>query len=110
MPHPFFKYASAGLPSRVDASLWTKIKKCAHDVWQVDGTDGIPSIQRIKGETVTADISQEPDINMDPGQLVLLFLGGRRIEAKIISTDESNVSISVDGESISVPKSWIKSI
>lgn len=108
MPHKFFKIASSGEPSRVSDTLWDRLKKVAHHVWQIDSENGEPVITRIKGETVTA--VKEPEDTFTPGDLVLLFMGGQQLEGRVASVRESDLVLEINNELFEVPAGWVKSI
>ena len=108
MPHNFFRIASLGEPSRVSNTLWDRLKKIAHHVWEINSEDGNPVITRIKSETVASVDESKEEIS--PGQLVLLFMGGQRLEARVASVRESDIVLDVNNELVEVPKGWVKLI
>jgi hypothetical protein len=110
MPHPFFKYATSGVPSRIGSGIWGRVKKYAHSVWQVDSENGMPIINRLKGEANDPGSLAGQNDNLSNGQVVLLFLGGNKIQASVRSVDGDNISLTVDNEIVVVPRDWVKPI
>jgi hypothetical protein len=120
MSHNFFKYGSntSGLPSRTSMSLWDRITKKAHDVWSIGEHGGSPVITRLRGETVNSreePVHAHPERNngaqeLNVGDVVLLFMGGKRVLAKISSLTEVDATIEHNGASITVLKNWLTKV
>lgn len=116
MSHRFFKYNSntSGLPGRVASSLWEKITKKAHDVWSINTDGGSPTVNRLRSETVN---SREEPVHAHPeiedsqefgvGDIVLLFMGGQRITARVASINGGDATIDMDGAEATVPVGWL---
>lgn len=112
MGHPFYKSAknTSGLPGRVSNSLWGKLKRYAHDVWEI-GDNGEDLVAMRKREE-TADLDYESDSHplINPGDVVVLLLGGRKLEARVLAQweDGSFSVVSDEGYLDNVHESWLE--
>ncbi len=104
---------SSYLGNNVSESFWAKIKKKAHDVWDM-GTEGERVLAlRKKQDTakVSTETPAEDGVALADGDLVMLFMGGRKIEAHVMGTYGDKVDlISEDGVLTDIPQEWCKSI
>jgi hypothetical protein len=129
MAHKFYKSGSntSGLPGRTDDKLFSRLKKYAHDVWQVSSDGGAPSVNRLRADAV--EVREEPEAggeevehahahperddamgsDLNSGDLVLLFMGGQRIYARIKDMDGRTATISTHDGEYEVDSSWLKS-
>lgn len=114
MGHKFYRTASkqVGLPGRIANSGFDRLKKIAHDVWSVNDAEGDVVATRKREET--AEISHElaPDkptlVKYDPGEIVLLFLGGRKLEARVLADFDGTLTLSTDDGYVDVPADWCR--
>jgi hypothetical protein len=113
MSHPFHKSANntSGLPSRVSYSIWEKLKKYAHDVWEIGGSEEDVVAVRKRKETTEIDRSQS-DTQVNSGDLVLLLLGGRKLEGRVLARwDDGSLSIVTDeGYLDNVAEEWVEKV
>lgn len=102
MSHPFYKSAknTSGVPGRVQGSSYEKLKKFAHDVWEIDGSNDDPVVVRKRQET--ADLNYEKPQELSVGDIVLFLLGGTKYQARV-------AAISADGDQVQVGETgyWI---
>lgn len=103
--HPFFRRGLAGLPSRI--ASYDSIRKHAHHVWDVSNEDGVPTVYRISSETVDTIADDSTCTDIQPGQCVILFMGGSKITASVKSVDSGNATLSIDDMEMVVPVSWL---
>jgi hypothetical protein len=115
MAHKFKKksYAHQGLPGSLPDSLWSKLKKSAHSVWDMTSHgDQISAVRKTQDTAIASEAVARHDINQDeitPGDLVLLFLGGRSISARVVEVTTNGLSlISREGLLENIPSEWVK--
>lgn len=121
MSHKFHKSGSnvSGLPSRMDEKVWNKIKKFAHDVWSIDDQGGSPVINRMRAETVKPGSGEPPtspghsiemshDNTISAGDLVLLFMGGKRVAARVMGLNGDMARIATSEGYEDVPRGWLR--
>ena len=114
MSHKFYKSASkqAGLPGRIANSGFEKLKKIAHDVWSVDDAEGEVVATRKREETAEINHELAPDkptlVKYDPGEIVLFFLGGRKLEARVLADFDGVLTLSTDEGYVDIPASWCR--
>lgn len=108
MSHPFYKSAknTSGLPGRVPVTSYEKLKKFAHDVWDIDGSSEEPVVVRKREETAELNF-QEPEVSV--GDIVLLLLGGHEIEARVqAQSAEGLLSLHTsEGDLTDIPQEWV---
>ena len=103
---------SSYLGNNVSESFWAKIKKKAHDVWDM-GTEG-ERVLALRKKQDTAKVSTEettPDdgASLADGDFVMLFMGGRKIEAHVLGVNGDKVNLLLDNEMLNdIPQSWCK--
>jgi hypothetical protein len=114
MSHKFYRTASkqAGLPGRIANSSFEKIKKFAHDVWDVnDAGDDVIAVRK-RQETAEIDFKAEDTRAESPfgvGELVLLFLGGSRVAARVLESNDGTLKLSThEGELENIPQAWCR--
>jgi hypothetical protein len=123
MSHPFYRTAAnvSGLPSRIQPTVWDKLGKVAHRVWEVQSADNDEIIPVRKEEEMVEPQMEEvfsdgPDLEglpeIGPGNIVLLLLGGRELRARVLSKweDDTYSLVSDSGYLDNVDKSWLKKV
>ncbi len=113
------KRKASYLGNNIPASTWEKLKKRAHDVWDL-GTEG-ERVLALRKKQDTAKVSKEQaptearglqesgDTAFSDGDLVLFFMGGHRIEAKVVGGGDGYLDVDTGTESITgVPSEWCK--
>lgn len=123
MSHPFFKKLSnvSGLPSLASKSI-DRIRKFAHHKWDIVADPNGPVAIRKTEDTakldpVSASHMHDSDSVVDdiasntitPGELVLLFMGGRKLEARVLMHDEDGLTLSTDdGYLYDIDPTWVQ--
>lgn len=123
MAHKFYKTSSntSGIPSRVDDKVWDKLKKFAHDVWQVNSGEEAPIVNRVRAETVEpgagdSHSSAHPELYGDSqdqntisaGDLVLMFIGGQKISAQVVHDHGDVVTVATADGYMDVPPEMVR--
>lgn len=101
------------------STMWGKLKKYAHDVWDMSAQG--EQIQALRKRQDTARASEDQEDKRDegeaiplgdmfgPGELVLLFLGGRKLQARVLDSHDGGLSlISDEGYLDNIPQEWVK--
>lgn len=126
--HKFYKSSSntSGLPGRITDKLFSRLKKFAHDVWAIESDGSGPVVNRLRADAV--DVKDEPEAggeevehahahseledergsHLNPGDLVLLFMGGKKIYARIKGIDDATATISTHDGVYEVASSWLR--
>lgn len=125
MSHPFYRTSSntSGLPSRMSAKVWNRLKKLAHGVWEMESSTSGPVAVRKRDESAQLsagahsgtpskfDVLEEATPhNIDTGDLVLLFMGGQRVAARVLgkSADGMLRLGTHEGELTEIPQTWVR--
>lgn len=101
--------------------MWGKLKKYAHDVWDMSAQGDRIEALRKRQDTARASEDTEDKHHEDdeaihqigdlfgPGELVLLFLGGRKLEARVLDSKDGKLSlISEEGYVDNIPTGWVR--
>lgn len=115
MAHKFYKSATKldRLPGRISGSSWGKIKKFAHDVWSVNDANGNVVAQRNRAETAKVDFDRQSNEQDNPsiGDIVYLFLSGKKIVARVIDSSDGKFRLSThDGYVDNIPSGWVRKV
>jgi hypothetical protein len=111
--HKFFKrsFSEQTLPSNIAPTTWDRLSKRAHHIWDMNvAGDEIEAVRKhpdtVQASAPTLD-NESNEINV--GDLVLLYMGGRRLEARILDTTDAGLSlVTDDGYVEGIPANWVK--
>jgi len=101
-------FVMPGLPENMPSSMWGKLVKRAHEVWDMNSVDD--NIEAVRKRQDTAKVSKEEVSESVPniGELVILLMGGRQFNARVLGVKESGLSLVCDeGYIDNIPVSWI---
>lgn len=94
MSHTFHKTANntSGVPSRL--SSYDRLVKKAHDVWEIIAEGDEIVGQRKKNDDVELHHKhEEMDHRPMEGEIVLLLLGGRQVQARVLAEHDTGYSV-----------------
>ncbi len=106
------------LGSNLPAQLFEKLKKKAHDVWDLDIEPG-DRVMAIRKRQDTARVSEEgratPEQEsrglldlLSGGDHVFLYMGGRKVIATVIDVKEGSLTLDTsDGRLNNIPSEWV---
>jgi len=99
------------------SGIWSKLKKYAHDVWDMSAQgDRVEALRKRQDSVYASEEEKEHDEDtpslenmFGPGELVLLFLGGRKLQARVLDSNEGSLSlISDEGYLDNIPAEWVR--
>ena len=90
-----------------------KLQKKAHDVWDMSAQGDQVAAIRKKQDTAKVSEQTKEDVehefsDITPGDLVLLFLGGKELRACVLEKTAGKLRLASEDGTVEVPEEWVR--
>jgi hypothetical protein len=111
-------FVNSDLPTSVPDSMYEKLKKRAHDVWDMTAQgDDIAALRKKHDTAQASDEPEKEDLGeavpleemFGPGEIILLLLGGQELRARVAAVNDGLLTLDTkEGPLDAIPASWCR--